>query len=162
PVAFLRRAGSPSQPSAAAFAARELSATGERWYTNAASFADLDGDGHLDLLLGNYFEDGARILDATAAVGDSMQDSMSRASNGGRNRVFRWVAARSGAEPDVRFEEVQGVFDEQALRGWTLAIGAADLDGDLLPEIYFANDFGPDRLFHNRSRPGALRFALLE
>src|SRR4029077_7387316 len=33
---------------------------------------------------------------------------------------------------------------------------------DLLPEIYFANDFGPDRLLHNRSRPGELRFALLE
>src|SRR5258708_16580052 len=24
----------------------------------------------------------------------------------------------------------------------SLAVGAADLDGDLLPEIYFANDFG--------------------
>jgi hypothetical protein len=40
-------------------------------------------------------------------------------------------------------------------------VGAADLDGDLLPEIYFANDFGPDRLLHNRSTPGALRFAVL-
>ena len=40
--------------------------------------------------------------------------------------------------------------------------GAADLDGDLLPEIYFANDFGPDRLLHNRSTPGQLGFALLE
>ncbi len=39
---------------------------------------------------------------------------------------------------------------------------AADLDGDLLPEIYFANDFGPDRLLHNRSTPGHPRFELLE
>ena len=39
---------------------------------------------------------------------------------------------------------------------------AADLDGDLLPEIYIANDFGPDRLLHNRSTPGNLKFALLE
>jgi hypothetical protein len=43
-----------------------------------------------------------------------------------------------------------------------LAIGTADLDGDLRPEIYFANDFGPDRLLHNRSKPGQLQFALLE
>ena len=41
-------------------------------------------------------------------------------------------------------------------------MGAADLDGDLLPEIYIANDFGPDRLLHNRSTPGNLKFALLE
>jgi hypothetical protein len=37
-----------------------------------------------------------------------------------------------------------------------------DLDGDGLPELYIANDFGPDRLLHNRSQPGKLRFALLE
>jgi hypothetical protein len=31
-----------------------------------ATQADLDGDGHVDLLIGNYFQDGARILDAKA------------------------------------------------------------------------------------------------
>jgi hypothetical protein len=41
-------------------------------------------------------------------------------------------------------------------------MGAADLDGDLLPEIYFAHDFGPDRLLHNRSTPGHLEFVELE
>ncbi len=30
------------------------------------------------------------------------------------------------------------------------------------PQLYFANDFGPDRLLHNRSRPGEFRFSLLE
>src|SRR5262249_14113925 len=44
---------------------------------------------------------------------------------------------------------------------WTLAVGTADLDGDLLPEIYFANDFGPDHLLHNLSTPGHLRFRQL-
>ena len=43
-----------------------------------------------------------------------------------------------------------------------MALGAADLDGDGLPEVYVSNDFGPDRLLHNRSKPGKLRFALLE
>ena len=62
----------------------------------------------------------------------------------------------------TQFEEVNGALDEKSARGWALAIGAADLDGDLLPEIYFANDFGPDRLLHNRSTPGHPRFALLE
>jgi hypothetical protein len=31
-----------------------------------------------------------------------------------------------------------------------------------LPELYVANDFGPDRLLHNRSTPGNLKFVLLE
>jgi len=46
-------------------------------------------------------------------------------------------------------------------RAWTLGVGAADLDGDLLPELYFANDFGPDRLLHNRSTPGRPRLVAL-
>jgi hypothetical protein len=41
-------------------------------------------------------------------------------------------------------------------------VGACDLDGDLLPELYIAHDFGPDRLFWNRSTRGHIRFALLE
>ena len=31
----------------------------------------------------------------------------------------------------------------------------------MLPEIYIANDFGPDRLLHNRSTPGHFQFAAL-
>ena len=53
------------------------------------------------------------------------------------------------------------MLEEEVARGWTLAVGAADLDGDLLPEIYFVKDFGLDRLLHNRSQPGKLSFALL-
>ena len=34
---------------------------GARWYTNAATLADIDGDGHTDLIIGNFFADGARI-----------------------------------------------------------------------------------------------------
>src|SRR2546423_7922325 len=59
------------------------------------------------------------------------------------------------------FREAEGVLDDEVACGWTLAIGAADLDGDLLPEIYFVQDFGPDRLLHNRSQPGKLKFVLL-
>ncbi len=160
PIAFLRR-GDPMGP--AAYVAREVVPGGERWYTNAATLADLDGDGHVDLIVGNYFPDGARILDAAADPGarESMQDSMSRAFNGGGPRFLLWKAATSGPEPTVRFEEARGALVEEARHGWTLAVGAADLDGDLLPEIYLANDFGPDRLLHNRSTPGQLRFVVL-
>lgn len=162
PILFLKRAGAASAPSASSFVAREIASSDERWYTNAATFADLDSDGHLDIVLGNYFQDGARILDAAAEQRDYMQRSMSRAYNGGRNRIFRWQSAVAGESPEVFYEEVEGLFDENSDHAWTLAVGAADLDGDLRPEIYYANDFGPDRLYHNRSQPGQLRFELLE
>ena len=166
PIAFLnttRDVPSKQVLSSDRYVPREVSPKGGRWYTNAATLADLDGDGHADLIVGNYFQDDAQILDANArGPGQQMQHSMSRASNGGRSRLLLWSGATSGAGPSVQFKEVEGVLEEQVARGWTLAVGAADLDGDLLPEIYFANDFGPDRLLHNRSKPGALHFVSLE
>ena len=40
-------------------------------------------------------------------------------------------------------------------------MAACDVDGDLLPELYIANDFGPDVFLHNLSVPGHLRFQRL-
>lgn len=160
PVAMLRRQdGRHATLGGRAFVPleviREVSPAARRWYTNAATLADMDGDGHLDLVIGNYFQDGARVLEANAAGLEEMQRSMSAAQNGGRNRLLLWAGASAGAAPTVRFRELKGAFPDHLAHGWTLAVGAADLDGDLLPELYVANDFGPDLLFHNRSRPGA-------
>ena len=167
PVAFLARARTHRPVlSAAAFRAvaivPEPGGQAARWYTNAVALADLDGDSHDDLVIGNYFPDGSRVLDATARGDVTMQHSMSRANNGGRNRFLLWSGATSGGAPRVAFREPPGVLGERLGDGWTLAVGAADLNGDLLPEVYFANDFGPDRLLANESTRGQLRFRLLE
>jgi len=154
PIAFLRQ-GEHYVP-------REVVTGGERWYTNAATLADLDGDGHVDLVIANYFPDGSRILDANATDDEGMQESMSRAMNGGSKHLLLWIGSTKGPEPTVQFTEAQKVLPDDVNHGWTLAVGAVDMDGDLLPELYFANDFGPDRLLHNRSTPGRLRFDLLK
>jgi hypothetical protein len=156
PIAFLRDpAGGPLDPSA--YTSAEVVDTGERWYTNAATFADVDGDGHDDLVIGNYFQDDSGILDPDGEGRVRMQHSMSRAHNAGRNRILLWDGGKSGP---AFFREAGGL-DDTVAHGWALAVGAADLDGDLLPEIYFAHDFGPDRLLHNLSTPGHPRFAVL-
>jgi hypothetical protein len=166
PVAFLRKkpesSGPLGPPGSAEFVPCEIVPGGGRWYTNAATLADLDGDGHIDLIIANYFPDGARILDANATGVEEMHAGKAKADNGGRKHLFLWKGAARGQRPAVQFEEQHGVLSEELDRGWTLAVGAADLDGDLLPEIYFANDFGPDVLLHNRSTRGRLRFVALK
>jgi hypothetical protein len=168
PIAFLQRAsGSETVIELAGddFVAVEIVPGGDRWFTDAACRADVDGDGHVDLLIGNYFQDGARILDETADGVEQMQKSMSMAFNGGRNRLLLWAGGSGGETPTIVFRDASQAIDDvdgvPIGMQWTLAIGAADLDGDLLPELYFGNDFGPDRLLHNRSKPGKPKFAIL-
>ncbi|MGH3992107.1 MAG: FG-GAP repeat domain-containing protein, partial [Pseudonocardiaceae bacterium] len=152
PVLFLRDGA--ELLGAESFERRELAGSRERWYTDTVTSADVDGDGHVDLVIGNYFRDGSRLLDARASSDPAMQmqDSMSRAYNAGSDRVYLW-------EGPGRYREAKDALPSEVARGWTLALGASDLDGDLLPELYFAHDFGPDRLLVNRSTPGNVRFA---
>jgi hypothetical protein len=146
PVEFMRRGDR--------YVPRELVGGAQVWNTNAATFADVDGDGHADLIVGNYFRDGDRVLDARSSDPVSMQESMSRATNGGTDRVLLWTGPG-------RFREARGAFSRAVADGWTLALGAQDLDGDLLPELYMSNDFGNDHLLHNRSTPGHVRLAVV-
>jgi hypothetical protein len=165
PVIFLRRAGGAGAGaalSAAAFRPVEVVPGNEIWNTNALTSADVDGDGHLDLIVGNYFPDGMRVLDASATDVAHMHRSMSRSENGGKNRLLLWKGGTAGPEPTATFTDVPDAFDVKTAYSWTLAAGAADLDGDLLPEIYFGNDFGNDRLLHNVSTPGHPRFEVIE
>lgn len=168
PVIFLRKKtpgvepGQPQAISARDYTPVELAPGDERWFSNGAIEADLDGDGHVDVLIGNYFQDGGHILDANDHGVEVMNEGLGKAMSGGRKHFFLWESATSGENPTVHFREVTNVLSPEVDHGWTLALGAADLDGDQLPELYFAHDFGPDRLMHNESTPGHLKFTVLE
>lgn len=140
------------------FHATDVLDPSEIWNSTALDVADMDGDGHLDIIIGNYFPDGARILDPNAADDSriQMQDSMSLAHNGGVNRILLSRPRPSGGAPI--FVDASVAFPDDSARAWTLAFGVQDLTGDLLPELYVANDFGPDQLLVNHSSPGHLRF----
>jgi hypothetical protein len=158
PVLFMRLPH--VAPSSAAFQARDLVTPAQVWNTNAATTGDFDGDGHLDLVFGNYFPDGARVLDPTAHQDELiMTKSLANGnSNGGTTRLYRFVSAVRGEDPDAHFAEVPDAFGSAQLHEWTLALGTQDLDGDGRPDLYIANDFGPDHLLMNSSTPGHLSF----
>jgi hypothetical protein len=161
PIVFLRRpdaVGTAWSMRADAFTPCEAAPGHERWFTNAATLADIDGDGHLDLYVGNYFQDGAHILDAAGTGDEAMQHSMSRATNGGHDHILLGTGCAAPGDEATPFREFRTGLDAKVADGWTLAVGAADLDGDLLPEIYLGNDFGNDRLLANHSHAGAVSF----
>lgn len=131
---------------------------GPQWNTNTVAVDDFDGDGHDDIFVGNYFPHGP-VLDDTKSTGVSMNHSMSQAFNGGEDYFFRWTGASADT---ATFEMVSDALPRDISKGWALASGANDIDGDHLPELYVAHDFGPDRLLYNRSTPGQIAFSAVQ
>ncbi len=122
-------------------------------YGNGATFLDYDRDGRLDLVVGNYFAErvvdprtGERVRNnlwdpVTTRV---MHETFTHADNGGRNVLYRNVTE----DGRVRFEDVT---ESVGLKftGWTLSVGSGDLNNDGWPDLYLANDFGPDEFYLN-------------
>jgi hypothetical protein len=132
--------------------------TGPQWYTDAAYVGDLDGSGHPSIVIGNYFVDDSDVLDPHGLKNVHMNDSLSRAQNGGGDRVLRWYASTTGDKPSASYVEEKKAISFDASSGWTLAIAGADLTDDGLPELYIANDFGHHHLLYNVSTRGKIRF----
>lgn len=134
-------------------------------FTNSisATFADFNKDGLLDLYILNVwpeylpnYESPKHLnlfdLPAPEYAGDQrrydfMHDSWHLSNNGGKNLLL--------------LQNPQGQFtlqDSDALgmpeTRWSLAVGVADLNQDQWPDIYVANDFGPDDLYYNKEGKG--------
>src|SRR4029079_277315 len=110
PLVLLRRApldaGTRPPPVAAALAVRELvPGLTQTWWTPTAAFADVDGDGHQDVVIGNYYPDGEEITDANSSKPFEMNRDFSRARNGGKNRIFLHAGGTSGPEPTATFRD---------------------------------------------------------
>jgi hypothetical protein len=113
----------------------------KRWMnTNSAVWFDYDRDGLIDLYVAGYFRSDIDLWNLkTTRI---MQNSFEFASNGGANVLFRNTG-------DGRFEDVTEQMGVGSTR-WTLATAAADFNDDGWPDLYLANDYGPEELYLNR------------
>ena len=114
----------------------------KRWMnSNGAAWIDYDRDGLLDLYVTGYFREDVDFWNLKTTK--IMQESFEFATNGGRNVLFKNLGG-------LRFADVTQELGVGSTR-WTLAVVAADLDGDGWQDLYLANDYGPEEFFRNRS-----------
>ncbi len=120
----------------------------ERWMnSNAATWIDHDLDGILDLYVTGYFAEEHDLWNLrTTRI---MHESFEFARNGGNNYLYR-------GRGDGTFEDVTERTGANSTR-WTYAALAADFDRDGWPDLYLANDYGPEELLLNK---GGERFEL--
>lgn len=128
--------------------------------STATNVLDYNRDGLDDLIVGNvmqrYLPDYNRPVpysifrlpepeyDGDRRMFNVMHRSWHNANNADENLLFQNMG-------NGRFRAVPS--SESGFQGkrWTMAIGAGDLNNDGLPDLYIANDFGPDELYINQN-----------
>src|SRR3954462_1124336 len=111
-----------------------------RWMnSNGAIWLDYDRDGLLDLYVTAYFRSDIDLWHLSTTK--IMHNSFEFATNGGKNLLFHNLGGG-------KFEDVTDKLGVGSTR-WTLAAASADFNGDGWPDMYVANDYGPEELYLN-------------
>ena len=112
-----------------------------RWMnSNGAVWLDFDRDGLLDLYVTGYFRSDIDFWNLRSTR--IMQHSWEFATNGGKNLLFKNLG-------QGRFQDLTDSLGVGSTR-WTLAAASADFNDDGWPDLYLANDYGPEELYLNK------------
>jgi hypothetical protein len=117
-----------------------------RWSTSA-SFADLDGDGWLDLFVTNYVDFTLARHKHCRSAGGRPDYCGPQSYAGESDRLFR-------NRGDGTFEDVTGTAGISAAASSGLGVVTADLDRDGRLDVYVANDLQPNFFWRRLDRPG--------
>ena len=121
----------------------EAAGLGDPAWSMGAALLDYDGDGRLDLYVGNYvrFDPSYRAFYTTDRFPGPL------AYPGSPDRLYR----NRTESPDAwRFEDVSEAAGIANPEGRAMGVGASDFDGDGRPDVFVSNDAMANSLFRNR------------
>ncbi|HET9401822.1 MAG TPA: CRTAC1 family protein [Candidatus Acidoferrales bacterium] len=115
---------------------------GPNEFSTSAAWVDYDGDGKLDLVVGNYV-DWSPEKDLYCTLDGAHKSYCTPESYHGAS-VRLWHNLGEGKFEDATRRA--GLYDATSK---TLGVAVLDYDGDGWPDLAFANDTQPNKLYHN-------------
>jgi len=113
------------------------------YFTASLNVFDMDKDGYNDIYIGNS-KNKPGITDVKQHI--EMVGKSGGNRDGGRNLLLKNDQGKFFNDVSQKY----GVDDS----GHTWAVGIGDFNNDGYPDIFLANDFGPDKLFFNKDGMG--------